>query len=152
MCMYVWAFVCVCGRGGWGFVFVNVGRGAFVCVCGHLCVCVCVCARAQTALSRMVLSLLSHTQLALCNRQAYVDHQLRFHPPPTAGCFVSGSDKDNEQYGASSSDSEDEAPSELQLTGRRPSYTNYRPEFAAKTLAQARHTCALLTHHHSRMH
>ena len=54
-----------------------------------------------------------------------------------------GSDKDNGQYGASSSDSEDEGPPELQLTGRRPS-TNYRPEFAAKTLAQARNRCILL--------
>ena len=54
-----------------------------------------------------------------------------------------GSDKDAGQYGASSSDSEDEGPSELQLTGRRPS-TNYRPEFAAKTLAQARNRCTLL--------
>ena len=54
-----------------------------------------------------------------------------------------GSDKDAGQYGASSSDSEDEGPSELQLTGRRPS-TNYRPEFAAKTLAQARTRSTLL--------
>lgn len=48
-----------------------------------------------------------------------------------------GSDQDAGQYGASSSDSEGEGPTELQLTGRRPSTTNYRPEFAAKTLAQA---------------
>ena len=52
---------------------------------------------------------------------------------------TSGSDKDGDHYGASSSDSEDEALVEMQSTGRRPS-TNYRPEFAAKTLAQARNS------------
>ena len=54
-----------------------------------------------------------------------------------------GSEKDAGQYGPSSSDSEDESPPELQLTGRRPS-TNYRPEFAAKTLAQASSRCKML--------
>ena len=49
-----------------------------------------------------------------------------------------GSEKEHNDYGASSSDSEEEALVEMQSTGRRPS-TNYRPEFAAKTLAQV--TC-----------
>ena len=63
-----------------------------------------------------------------------------------AGLVSVGSDKGNGQYGATSSDSEDDGPAELQLTGRRPS-TNYRPEFAAKTLAQARNRCSLLPCH-----
>ena len=46
-----------------------------------------------------------------------------------------GSEKEHDNYGASSSDSEEEALVEMQSTGRRRS-TNYRPEFAAKTLAQ----------------
>ena len=53
--------------------------------------------------------------------------------------MVAGSDKEHDNYGASSSDSEDEAVGDMQSAGRRPSYTsNYRPEFAAKTLAQVR--------------
>ena len=51
------------------------------------------------------------------------------------GTWGAGSEREHNQYGASSSDSEDEALVELQSTGRRPS-TKYRPEFAAKTLAQ----------------
>ena len=48
-----------------------------------------------------------------------------------------GSEKEHNSFGASSSDSEDEARMEMQSSSRRPSYTsNYRPEFAAKTLAQ----------------
>lgn len=60
--------------------------------------------------------------------------------------LISGSDKDGDHYGASSSDSEDEALAEMQSTGRRPS-TNYRPEFAAKTLAQARRPIAVSINH-----
>ena len=54
---------------------------------------------------------------------------------PSYVCGSAGSDRGNDKYGASSSDSEDEALEQLRTTSRRPS-TNYRPEFAAKTLAQ----------------
>ena len=51
--------------------------------------------------------------------------------------FFTGSNKEHNSFGASSSDSEDDARVEMQSSSRRPSYTsNYRPEFAAKTLAQ----------------
>ncbi|DBA94196.1 hypothetical protein WJX77_007431 [Trebouxia sp. C0004] len=51
----------------------------------------------------------------------------------------SGSEKEHNSFGASSSDSEDEARVQMQSSSRRPSYTsNYRPEFAAKTLAQVK--------------
>ena len=55
-------------------------------------------------------------------------------------CFDgTGSDRGHDKFGASSSDSEEEALDKLRTTSRRPS-TNYRPEFAAKTLAQVLHT------------
>ncbi len=54
-----------------------------------------------------------------------------------SGVAFIGSEKEHNSFGASSSDSEDEARVEMQSSSRRPSYTsNYRPEFAAKTLAQ----------------
>ena len=60
--------------------------------------------------------------------------------------LLAGSEKDAEHYGASSSDSEEEALVEMQSTGRKPS-TNYRPEFAAKTLAQASQACCFIPSH-----
>lgn len=53
---------------------------------------------------------------------------------------VAGSDKGHDKYGGSSSDSEDEALEQMRSSSSRRPSTNYRPEFAAKTLAQVRST------------
>lgn len=131
-----------------------VCMGVCVCVCSRMCVCVCalfvcvcVCMHAEQYCSLLSATCsckprdTQHSYTQARGLQSHGQTWVQSHTQTWCKCCMSaaGSDKDTGQYGASSSDSEEESPTELQLTGRRPSTTNYRPEFAAKTLAQASH-------------